>query len=197
MEYHFSCNFFVNSQNYLWFFPLSSKYLFTCRPLLFLYNFSYRLPFALSTLSRLLLYSVSWLASLMLIYLLSPQSILYTAIRLVFLKQENHYVVPLWEALTEFLLFRFRLPCLLFQALHILTWHTYPKLSHTNPLPEHPTPARSVCSCPRNALGRLLSLLLCSCLLECLCVFFPFFMFLCSFSWLLKSIAIPLYSEIL
>ena len=50
LEYHISCCFFVNSQNHLWFIPLCSKYLFTCRPWLFLHNLSYRLSFTLPTL---------------------------------------------------------------------------------------------------------------------------------------------------
>lgn len=53
--------------------------------------------------SWLLVYSVSWLAFLIPVYLPSPQSILYTTVRLFFFKHESLYDIPFWEALIEYL----------------------------------------------------------------------------------------------
>ena len=101
---------------------------------------------------------------------------------------------PLWYSFLRSFdwisVFKFRFPCLLLETLHILTWHTSPKLSHTNLLCERPAPVRSVSSCPRDTLGLFWRRLLSSSLLICRCGFFPFFKFLCSFSWLLKSTVI-------
>lgn len=151
LEYSLPCYFWpvfwpVNSQSHLGFLLLCSKYLFSCWLLFFLHHLSYSLPFPI--LPRPLFYyllisvfhsNLSPLPSVLSVHH-HPVSIPEIGEPLCSSSLRNLLWIPFTQVQTS---------CLLFQAFHILTQYTSPRLSsYTNLLHGYTTPARSVIHAP-------------------------------------------------